>query len=288
MNRTASYLPLFIMILINSLTTEETVYEPFDYAAGAINGTQSGGIGMSGSWSTSVTNSGTLYSMISGGLSFTDLTTSGSVKAKRNTAPGGAEMNRAISAASQTALTVDGTTIWFSILINTQRFSAGNENGTFVFGSAGLDSNDVDRVLPSITGGEGFGVHVNGNNAGGNPFYIHAYSIDGGASSKSVSFLDTGTTSGTYLIAGKISWVANGGNDSLWVFNITDPSASEPAEGDAVATITADLDQSVFDTLAIANRQVSNVDEIRLAPTYYEVMGREPPRIATGTLLRIE
>lgn len=46
----------------------------------------------------------------------------------------------------------------------------------------------------------------------------------------------------------------------------------------AFATMTADLDESQFDTLALANRQISSVDEIRFALSFEETMGREPTR----------
>ncbi|MDT8390215.1 MAG: PEP-CTERM sorting domain-containing protein [Lentisphaeria bacterium] len=263
-----------------------TVYEGFNYSSGAVDGsTQNGGTGMSGAWSTSTTDGGTLYSMVSGGLTFNgategSLVTGGSVRAKRSTAPGGAEMNRAITTVSQGALTADNTSVWFSVLVNTERFSAGNENGTFVLGTGALDVNTPDGVLPSITGGEGVGLHIDGLNSGGSPFYIHAYAIDGGTSAKSGAYLDTGTTAGVYLIAGRMDWAPNGSDDTISLFNITDTVALASLSGGPAtpfATITADVDQTLFDTLAIANRQVSSLDEIRFGLTFADVV----PGLAT-------
>ena len=91
---------LLLTVLIAALsvvataTAELVVYEEFDYPAGLVDGTQSGGTGMSEAWTTSSTDGGILYSMVFGALTFTNLPTAGSVCAKRNTAPRGAEHAR--------------------------------------------------------------------------------------------------------------------------------------------------------------------------------------------------
>jgi hypothetical protein len=253
------------------------VYEPFDYSAGAIDGTnQAGGIGMSGAWTTSTADSGILYAMVGGSLSFNDLPTAGGVRAKRPSAPKGAEMHRPISAESQAQLTASGQSIWFSVLVRNERFSVGNENGTFTLGTDALDAATTDGTLPTIVGGEAVGVHLSGS---GDTIDIFAYTIDDGVAAKSSGKLDnTNTTVNTFLIAGKIKWAPTGSDDSLWLFNITNPLSDAPSEAMAFATMTADLDQSQFDTLAMANRQISSVDEIRFALSFEETVGREPRR----------
>ncbi len=266
-------------VCVDGAMSAPTVYEPFDYAAGAIDGTsQAGGVGMSGAWTTSTADSGVLYAMVGGALSFTNLPTTGAVRAKRPSAPKGAEMHRAISPASQTALTASARTMWFSVLVKNERYSVGNENGTFVFGSDALAAGTTDGTLPTITAGEGIGVHLSGSGGGGT-IDIFAYTIDEGVAAKSIGKIDnTNTTVNTFLVAGKVEWAPNGSDDSLWLFNVSDPLSEEPAEATAFATVTADLDQSQFDTLGMANRQISSVDEIRFGLSFEETMGREPLR----------
>ena len=192
-------------------------------------------------------------------------------------------MNRNISSASQLALTGDGSSKWFSILVSTDRFSTTNENGTFAFGTGPLSSNDVDKVLPTIPGGSGFGLNIDGNTPGGSPFYIYAYSIDGGTATRSTGFFNTGTTPATFMIAGRFDWAASGTNDVLTLFNITD--AASPSLPAPFATVEADLDQSLFDTLAITNRQVSSVDEIRFGDTAADVGAVAVPEPASLGLM---
>lgn len=55
----------------------------------------------------------------------------------------------------------------------------------------------------------------------------------------------------------------------------------------AFATLSANLDQSAFDTISIAGQQVSSLDEIRFALDYYGVVGREAPPPA-GTIITIK
>ena len=94
----------------------------------------------------------------------------------------------------------------------------------------------------------------------------------------------TNATVSTFLIAGKIEWAPNGSDDTLRLFNIADAADPEPVDTNAFAVMTADIDQSQLDTIGLANRQVSSLDEIRFATTYDEVMGREPSRGMVVTL----
>jgi hypothetical protein len=247
----------------------EVIYEPFDYAAGAFDGSQAGGTGMSGGWTTVTAGNGP-YGTIAGGLAVTGLTVAGNT-CGRSTYVGDNEMHRAISAASQTALLGDGLTVWFSVLFKNRKYSTGNEHQSLVIGTDAFTS--WSTAPPGMAGGEGFGVGYN------TQYAIKAVVINGGVSSYGSGSLTT-VDGPTYLIAGKITWAANGNSDTLHLFNISDPDAPEPSEVDAFATATVDLDQSLFDTLAVASKQYSYLDEIRFATTFAEAMGRTPD--ATG------
>jgi hypothetical protein len=265
-----------LLLRIFILHASEVIYEPFDYLAATIDGaSQNGGTGMTGSWSSSGSNP---YAVISSGLSFTNLPTAGN-KVARTQAPGSAEVNRLISAASQSALTSNDSTIWFSALINDKVYSAGYENGALLLATGPLS--DSNSMPPNIAGGSGIGFCMK------TVTYLHAIIIDGGSSSYSSNSLAMPGDNNTYLIVGKIEWAANGSDDTIRLFNIADPSADAPANGDAFATMTADLDQSAFDTLAIGNAQVSFIDEIRYALSYYEAVGRIVPPPA-GTIITIK
>ncbi len=256
---------------------EPILYEGFNYSPGDIDGTQTGGTGFAATgWTTSNISNSNSYDVRSPGLSFTDLPTKGSSVA-RPSAPGGAEMNRPISAESQAALTGDDTTIWFSVLMNDREYAGRHAQGSLVLSTdpfTGPFNNS--SVPPVMAGGEGFGVGFNGTPD--NVLEVAGLAIDDGVSSFSADVLpDPDPSAGgntTYLIAGKIEWAANGSDDVLRLFNIADPLAAEPVDGDAFATMMADLDQSLFDTIAIGDAQIGTFDEIRFATSFEEVMGR--------------
>jgi hypothetical protein len=282
-----SYLALVVaFVAVSQAFSAEVIYEPFDYAAGGIAGAQTNGVGMSGAWATATGDGGTLYSMVSGALSFTNLPTSGIVRAKRATAPGGAQLYRVISSASQDALLNDNSTIWFSVLLMDERFSAGNENGTLALTSGAFSNHGGadGGVLPTLTGGNGFGVTL----GVGTEFRVYAYRIVNGAAERTTDYYaGSPTAGGTYLIAGKIDWGENYAGHTLRLFNITDPASPPPDDNTAFASFSGDFDQSTLNTIAIGNRQVSSVDEIRFALTYYEALGREVPPSA-GTVFVIK
>jgi hypothetical protein len=141
----------------------------------------------------------------------------------------------------------------------------------------------------TITGGEAVGVSFKAASVNDGGMDVHGIMIDGGVTSLSAGFIDDsdGSENITYLIVGKVTWASNGNNDTLRLFNIADPLADEPIDGAAFATMTADLDQSQFGTLALATAQKGKFDEIRFASSYYEAVGRELPPPA-GTIVTIK
>ncbi|MCG8587459.1 MAG: hypothetical protein MI757_22355, partial [Pirellulales bacterium] len=119
-----------LALAANAANATLVVYEPFDYSAGLINGTQAGGTGLSGTgWNGTTDN--VQYSVLSPGLTFTGLSTSGN-KLQRASAPGSAQISRELTGSAITALTADNTTIYFSLLMQNNRFSTGNANDAFL------------------------------------------------------------------------------------------------------------------------------------------------------------
>lgn len=258
-------LPL-VALALTAVSAHATlvIYEPFDYSTGALAGNGSV-MGLAGSWSSSGSNQ---QSVVSPGLSFPGLSTTGNA-ARRTSAPGGAESSVTISASAVTSLTADGSTIYFSLLVRNDRFSVSNENLVFTIGSGALVVPGSDKQNPTIIGGEGFGIHLDGNTDGGSTIDIFGYQIDDGVASQSTGKVDNDATVNTFMIVGRIDWVANGGNDTLTLWNVTDPTTGLP--GSSFATMSADLDQSLFDTLAIESQQVATIDEIRFGTTLASV-----------------
>jgi hypothetical protein len=256
-------------VFVGSLQAVVLVYEPFDYTAGTIL-TGSGGTGFDGAWSTTGNDASTfLFTIRDGGLTFTD---SGSIPLKvagnsvyRPGSTGRTEANRALSAFSQGALFSDGSTIWFSVLYN-KTADTGNYFG-FVIGTDTFDVASTGALSGYATGGEGFGV---GSNYGDK---VEAISYD---DASGMAAVNSGLVADPVrLIAGKIVWNANGTADELYLYNVTD-LLTEPTT--PIATITADLDQSNFDRVAIMHN-VSNAlfDEIRIGTTYSDVVGFSHP-----------
>jgi len=247
------------------------VYEPFDYAAGAVDGTnQAGGVGMAvGGWTTS--GSQEYQAVVTPGLTFTGLTSAGNAL-RRNNRDGNSETHRGISGASQTDLTANGSTIWFSVLLDTETSFPKSNNLTFLLATGAVDDPSA-ATMGVAGGGEGIGIAFLPDNGGAS---LTALVVDDGVSSRSTNSIGTFSGNDLLFIAGQIDWAPNGSDDTLTVYEITDPTAALPPA--SFATVAADLDQSQFDTLAIGDKQRTIIDEIRFARTFEEVMGRDPRR----------
>jgi hypothetical protein len=73
------------------------------------------------------------------------------------------------------------------------------------------------------------------------------------------------------LIVGKINWKSAETEDELFLFNISPDGQGEPAEEDAIATLTADFDQSNFNLLSLQDTGSTIYDEIRFGTTFADV-----------------
>jgi hypothetical protein len=246
-------------------STSLIVHEDFNYSSGG-SLTGSGGAGFDAAWvTTRSTQPNTGYFEVNTtGLTFTDtlsnnLPVSGK-SAYRSEAGGRSEANRVLSADARAALLPDGSTMWFSVL---HERSNNNEYAAFVLGTGTFDVAAGYKLDVYTTGGEGFGFGSSKTAS------IEAIGYDNSAGlTKVVSSVDASVTR---LIVGKIVWSANGSDDTLTLYNVTDLT-SEPTT--AIATVSADLDQVNFDRIALFSNQASAVyDEIRLGTSFTSVVG---------------
>ena len=252
------------LLSLGSLSAQ-VIYEPFDYSTGALAGNSGAtGLDTTTGWFSSGSNQ---QSVTSPGLTFSGLSTTGN-KAERTSASGGAHSGIALNSTAQTTLTQSDSSIYFTFLVNTARFSEGNENFTFAFGTDSLDTStgsDGGNQASIASAGDGFGFSIDPNASN---WDFKGYQSVGGTTSLSGTSFNIGTTAATYLIAGQIDWVATG-NDTLTLYNITDvTSASLPA---SFAAMTADFDQTQFDTLSFESRQIAEIDEIRFGTSWSDV-----------------
>ena len=263
------------------------IKEQFDYDPGLITG-RNGGIGFGGAWSFSKSHGQdyktgiTVYSNGTGttlnedtGLSFSTLPVAGSALSRYGSA-GRSEANRTISVASQTALTADNTTIWFSVLISPP---SAHRYASFLFGTESLGHSDLGD-LKAV--GEGFGFTLTAVGGGDGGGAINALAFDGSidpiiaAGTFTAVIQPGGTHYDPVMIVGKINWKPNGTPDELYLFSVSDLTI-EPAEVDAFASIiNLDLDQSGFDILSVCDTNSAIFDEIRFGGTFVSVGGIDP------------
>ena len=274
-------------LLAGSSHAELVLLEQFDYEGTDVPLlSQDGGTGFAGAWQASgwsqdyvsgrtifAPNPGVTGNTVNavGGLEFSDHPTAGSALSRYGTA-GQRQVNRPVS---QTSLITDDTTIWFSLLI-----SAPNNNrfGTIIFGTDPMVAVQGSTENGNLSvAGQGFGVTLTADGGGG-----------GTGSPNAVAFVDStiktiangsftpnlevgGTHHDVTFVVGKINWKANGTADELFLFNMAETGLPEPAEVDAVATLTADFDQSNFDTIALWDTGATIFDEIRFGTTFDDV-----------------
>lgn len=260
-----SSIAFFALVTAPSLRAALVVYEPFNYSAGVLgSATSVSDIGWSATeWTTAKSSStaGAEFNVSGSGLSFTGLPTSGGA-AVRLQSVGRASANRQLAGASVTTLT-GASSAWFSILVNTD---GGGEDFDFTFGS-GTHTTDSSETFSAA--GDAFGISVENQS-------LNAIVHDNSATASNIGSTLT-ISSGTYLIAGQISWnTGTAGADVFSLYNITDPTAALPT---AFATGEADLTDSSFTTISFWDRLATSqqFDEIRLGTSFAGVMGQAIP-----------
>lgn len=249
-----------------SAQAELIVYEGFDYTAAADVAGQNGGTGFAAAWSGSDSFD------VSSGLSFGSLQVTGGSSARVNRA-GNAAISRTVSASAVTALTADDSTMWFSVLMDptddTLELSVAgfplNTHGTLIFGDTALTGGSGTAPAPIGAGGDAFGVSFDGIDGDFANTEIQAVSYVGGVISTDGTLVVGDNIS---FIVGQIDFAADGTDDTLTLYNVTDPSAPLPT---AFATLSADFDQSTFNVVSIGDAQTSIFDEIRFGTSLADV-----------------
>jgi len=244
---------------------EQFIYEPIQANIDGLNG----GIGFDGPWVSTISH-GRIYWIHSPGLSFSTLPVAGNALSRYG-ASGRAEAHRLLSAASQSALTRNGMTIWFSVLF--QEPASQYKHGSFLFGTDGFTT-DETPTLSAAGDGFGFTIQAAPDGSSQGTGTINALAFYGSTAPIVVQGTFTPTPiDAPVLIVGKINWKADGTADELFLFNVTDLS-SEPPESAAIASITnLDFSQSAFETIAMWDSNNSITDEIRFGTTFGDVMG---------------
>ncbi len=281
-------------LLTSGVNAELILEEQFDYEGTdtPLNGFD-GGLGFDGAWLVTgwsrnydigrtifAPNPGVEGTTVNaaGGLEFEGLDTAGSALARYGTA-GQRQAQRTLSVASQAALTADNTTIWFSCLAGAP---AGNTYGTMIFATDPLiaQAGAANNANLSSPTGQGFGVGFRTDNGG--------FAGPGSGSPNAVAFVNSesatvavgpylppvgegATHHDTSLIVGKINWKADGTEDELFLFNMAAADDPEPAEGDAIATLSADFDQSNFTLISLQDTGSTIYDEIRFGTSFSDV-----------------
>lgn len=274
------------LFAFSSLSAPGALYlqESFDYSVESnINGVSSynGGTGFAGAWQG--TSTGTYFSVDDGlghshggndpaGLTFSGLSAAGSYVLTRISAPGGAQVNRAIN--STTASSMTSGTLYFSVLVRTKFYSIGNENLAFMFGSSDV----LDPNAKPVTSGAGnsIGFALKGS---GSAIDFQAIAVDGGVTSVSALGGLAHTTPQIHMIYGEITW---GATDTITLFNST--TDTDLSSFSQFATLDATLSEGSMDTLHIAGQQVSSVDEIRFGSSLADVGVTNIPEASAAVL----
>lgn len=251
-------------------THASLVYEGFDYTDGSAVVGQGTGDGWDGDWAL---GGGSNPPLVTDGLSLGSVSGVGGAAQRPNRAGNGA-INRTISSASQGALTGDGSTIYFSVLMRTFAGSTGsgttdgfalNSWGTVVLGDATLTGGHGSHAAPIASGGNAVGVGFAGTGGGGDFANIRVQGVTytGGTYTENDAQRIT-VGDATVMIVGRVDWAANGSDDIVTLYNVTDPSAPLPA---AFSTMSVDLDQTGFNVVSIGDAQTSVIDEVRFDTT---------------------
>lgn len=251
---------LFAISLCATASAVTYVYEPFNMTVGNLDGQSSpDSSGLSTAWNiTSGSNANN--QVTSGSLSFGDLVTSGN--SLTTTASNGSEDGEVIidSTISIAGRLGDGSSLWFSLLIDGGVGS--NAHSGFAFGTDGI-AGAFNGVSMNGTG-SGLGVYYQGST-----FRATSW-VNGTRTGNGATFSD----GGGMLLVGHINWGAD--NDTMTLYT---PSVAQLAlgqTGSAVSTITTatNLNQSTFDTISYTTRGSSGgdvFDEIRFGSDFASV-----------------
>jgi len=241
---------------IGSANAALLIYEPFDGAAGNLNGT-AGGTGLTGNWS--MNNN---LQVTTGSKSWGGLETSGNQTIYSSTQPRGGSVSTGTTLSGGGHLD-NGAVLWFSYLAQ----SVADGRTYVTIGTGAPDG--VDR----IGGASGFGLGARLENGS-----VYAHGWDTAA----LKPAGTTVTAGTVFVVGRITWGAtNLLDDTLDIFL---PGTDLVLPGTAASTMSHNFDQSTFTNLGIGARIETaggaTVDEIRFGTSYADISPIPEPSTA--------
>ena len=253
------------------------VYEPFDYAAGALSGKSGPSeVGLAGSWIANET-------LIAAG-SFTqgDLITKGGKIAGLGGSINRFAGARAISTAALAGngLLADGATLWFGAIVG---FDTGgnvtNSRLAIALANSQFNSGNYKYWINNEGAQPGAGVglvlgSVNGVNGRVVATQFRDLSAGDGINGNLLgSWTGAGSTysAGTQgLIVGKITWGATPGD--LDRIELYQPGASLVLPATPISVLNTQVNQAAFDTLTMARGDKIVCDEIRFGATYQSIL----------------
>jgi hypothetical protein len=250
------------------------VHEPFDYAAGGLNG--KGGtseIGLGGTWSAS-----TSANVVASSLAYGNLPVSGGSIGNLNMGSNNYGGKRPLSttALAEDGLLDDGATLWFSVVMG---YGTGgnvtNSRLALALANAGFSTGNYQYYIlnDGTQPGSGLGVTLGRfNSTNGKVVATQFQSSTAGTSGWNgnvfgnvpISTIGAGQQR---LVVGKITWGAESDTIELYepdtAMNINLPTS----------TLTVNVDQSRFDTITWSRGDVVTMDEIRFGNSLAAVVG---------------
>lgn len=225
------------------------VYEPFDYPASteepqSLLG-KAGALGTAGAYVSLDENPEHFPAIVAGTLSLGELSVTGNRARAKDRSEGSAiDLDGSIKKAG---LLEDGATVWVGFV-----YHIDEKRGT-----------GARLSLQSADGKEAIG------------FYHHnetyTYIIDDGTEARRL--LTKGIRPNTtYYLACKITWGKNGEPDEMLPYHI-EQDLKLPEKPGRVFTEPFDIDQSKLSRLVLQGGEVSDIDEIRIGPSFESVVG---------------
>ena len=238
------------------------LYEPFNYAAGNLHGKSGASeIGLTGTWTT-----GSQITTEAPSLTYGTLPGTGNrVKSVGMNSPGG---SRPISpsALADRGLLDNGSTLWFSVVMG--GYGGWNASGNVIDLALANNSFPYGPNIPNDGSQPGSGLGVRMRNKG---VYAAQY-YDASVGAPLTGDYDNTVAGGIVndyqrLVVGKITWGTI--NDTIEIY-LPEQDMILPSQPTSV--LTANVDQSTFDTLTFSRGSNVLLDEIRFGATLQSVL----------------
>ncbi len=261
---------------------QTAVYEPFNYAAGPLNGKSgTSEVGLAGTWAANRTTA----TITDGSLTYGSLSTLGGKFDPTGT--GEACGTRSISSAALAAngLLNNGTTLWFSAVVGygpttnltNARLSVALANSGFSTGSFDYWINNEGAQLGSGVGIT-LGRHEGINGRVKATQFQDLSKGDGFAGNIDGTWEGNGAAYGLSqhgLIVCRITWAADPAQPDI--IEVFQPLTNLELPAAPISVLKAVLNQSTFDTLSFTRGDILTLDEIRFGPNYHSVLvGNQP------------